>query len=76
MVNSQLVKILTLLYHKVWFEDNFFYVIYINDLSRGLRSNINLFIDDTSFFSITHVVDALSVTLATDLVKIQDIAFN
>ena len=32
------------------------FLIYINDLSDNLSSNVKLFIDDTSIFSIIHVL--------------------
>ena len=32
----------------------FFFLVYINDLSNGLKSNPKLFVDDTSYFPIIH----------------------
>ena len=34
--------------------DTFFLYIYINDLSDNLESNVKLFADDTSIFSVFH----------------------
>ena len=49
-----------------------FFLIYINDLPQGLHSDVKLFADDTSLFSVIHDVDASSATLNNDLVKIQE----
>ena len=53
-----------------------FFLIYINDLPQGLHSDVKLFADDTSLFSVIHDVDASSATLNNDLVKIQEWAYN
>ena len=53
-----------------------FFPIYINDLPKGLHSEVKLFADDTSLFSVIHDVDASSATLNNDLVKIQEWAYN
>ena len=50
-----------------------FFLIFINDLPQGLHSNVKLFVDDTSLFSVIHDVDASSTTLNNDLVKIQEL---
>ena len=52
------------------------FLIYINDLPQGLHSDVKLFADDTSLFSVIHDVDASSATLNNDLVKIQEWAYN
>ena len=49
-----------------------FFLIYINDLPRGPHSDVKLFADDSSLFSVTHDVDASSATLNNDLGKIQE----
>ena len=49
-----------------------FFLIYINDLPKGLHSEVKLFTDDTLLFSVIHDVDASSATLNNDLVKIQE----
>ena len=76
MVNLQNGKMLTLEYHMVRFQDHFFFLIYINDPPQGLHSDVKLFADDTSLFSVIHDVDASSTTLNNDLVKIQEWVYN
>ena len=49
-----------------------FFLIYINDLPEGLNSEVNLFADDTSLFSIVTCVNTSASTLNSDLLKIQD----
>ena len=46
--------------------------IYINDLSDDLMSNVKLFADDTSLFSVAHDVNTSSTNLNNDLRKISD----
>ena len=53
-----------------------FFLIYINDLPQGLHSDVKLFADDTSLFSVIHDVDASSATLNNDLVKIQEWTYH
>ena len=53
-----------------------FFLIYINDLPQGLHSDVKLFADDTSLFSVIYDVDASSAILNNDLVKIQEWAYN
>ena len=53
-----------------------FFLIYVNDLPQGLRSDVKLSADDTSLFSVIHDVDASPATLNNDLVKIQEWAYN
>ena len=48
-----------------------FFLIYIHDLPQGLHSEVKLFADDTTLFSVIHDVDASKATLNNDLVKIQ-----
>ena len=49
-----------------------FFLIYISDLSEGLNSEVKLFADDTSLFSIVNCVNTSASTLNSDLLKIQD----
>ena len=49
-----------------------FFLIYINDLPEGLNSEVNLFADGTSLFSIVTCVNTSALTLNSDLLKIQD----
>ena len=53
-----------------------FFLIYINNLPQGLHSDVKLFADDTSLFSVIHDVDGSSATQNNDLVKIQEWAYN
>ena len=47
-----------------------FFLIYINDLPEGLNSEVKLFADDTSLFSIVNCVKTSASTLKSDLLKI------
>ena len=67
MVNPQNSKMLTLPYHKDRFQGHFFFLIYVNDLIQGLYSDVKLFADDTSLFSIINDIHASSATLNNDL---------
>ena len=51
-------------------------LVYINDLSNGLKSNLKLFADDTSLFSIIHDVNSSQVDLNEDLDKINNWAYQ
>ena len=53
-----------------------FFLIYISDLSEGLNSEVKLFADDTSLFSIVNCVNTSASTLNSDLLKIQDWAYQ
>ena len=46
-----------------------FFLIYINDLPEGLNSEVKLFADDTSLFSIANCVNTSASTLTSDLLK-------
>ena len=46
------------------------FLIYINDLADDLSSNVKLFADDTSLFSVVHDVNASARELNDDLKKI------
>ena len=48
------------------------FLIYINDLPKGLSSNAKLFADDTSLFSIIHDSSTTRNELNDDLVKINN----
>ena len=52
------------------------FLIYINDLSDDLMSNVKLFADDTSLFSVVHDVNASSTNFNNDLKKISDWAIQ
>ena len=51
-------------------------MIYINDLSDCLNSNPKLFSDDTSLFSVVQDVNSTANDLNSDLIKINDWAFQ
>ena len=46
------------------------FFIYINDLSEGLTTNVRLFADDVSFFSVVNNNNLLATNLNSDLSKI------
>ena len=49
-----------------------FFLIYINDLPEGLNSEVKLFADDTSLFSIVNCVNTSASALNSHLLKIMD----
>ena len=53
-----------------------FFLIYINNLPEGLNSEVKVFVDDTSLFSIVNCVNTSASTLNSDLLKIQDWAYQ
>ena len=53
-----------------------FFLIYINDLSNGLQSNVKMFADDTCLFSIIKVKSNSANALNSDLEKINDWAIQ
>ena len=44
-----------------------FFLIYINDLTDGLKCNVKLFADDTSIFTVVHDPNAAAVDMNHDL---------
>ena len=52
------------------------FLIYINDLSDNLSSNVKLFADDTSLFSVIHDTNISAGELNEDLKKISEWAFQ
>ena len=52
------------------------FLIYINDLSNNLLSNVKLFADKTSLFSVTHDVKVSAKELNDDRRKISNWAFQ
>ena len=52
------------------------FLIYINDLSDGITSNVKLFADDTSIFSTIHDINYSASNLNSDLLKISEWAFK
>ena len=53
-----------------------FILIYINDLPLGLTTDVKLFTDYTSFFSVENIASVSASSLNDDLVKIRDWAFK
>ena len=49
-----------------------FFLIYINDLSDSLTSNLKLFADYTSLFSVVQSINSTASDLNSDLIKISD----
>ena len=52
------------------------FLIYINDLSDKLSSNVKLFADDTSLFSVIHNINVSAGELNQDLKKSENGLFN
>ena len=52
------------------------FLISINDLSQGLNSEVKLFADDTSLFSTVKYVNTSASTVYSDLLKIQEGAYQ
>ena len=50
-----------------------FFLLYINDLSNGLKSNSKLFADDTSLFAIVHDVNSSQIDLTSNNVDVGQI---
>ena len=48
------------------------FLIYINDLPNGFNSNVKLFADDTSLFSVVHNITDSANLLNSDLSKINE----
>ena len=48
------------------------FLIYINDLSDNLSSNVKLFADETSLFSVIHDINISAGELNDGLIKITD----
>ena len=52
------------------------FLIYINDISENLESNVKLFADDTSIFSVVFDPNSSARKLNNDLIKIQQWAYQ
>ena len=52
------------------------FLIYINDLSHDLTTNVKLFADDTSLFSIVHIMNTSTTNLINSLNKIKNWAIQ
>ena len=53
-----------------------FFLIHINNLVNGLKSDPKIFVDDTPLFSINHDVNLLQINLNEDLDKINNWAYQ
>ena len=53
-----------------------FFLMYINDLPDGLKSNVKLFADDTSLFSVVKNKEESASDLTNDLAMISKWAYN
>ena len=53
-----------------------FFLIFINDIPEGIQSNIKIFADDTSIFSVMKDRISASVTLNEDLYLISKWAYS
>ena len=53
-----------------------FFLMYINDLLDGLKSNVKLFADDTSLFSVVKNKEESASDLTNDLDMISKRAYN
>ena len=56
--------------------DPLFFLAYINDLHVGLTTDVKLFADNTSLFSVVNNASVSVSSLNNSLVKIQNWAFN
>ena len=54
----------------VWILESLLFLIYINNLSNGIKRECNLFADDTSLFFVVHNIDTSVNDLNHDLEKI------
>ena len=52
------------------------FLIYINDLTDNLSTNVKLFADDTSLFSVVHDITTSSCDLNCDLNRVREWAFQ
>ena len=52
------------------------FLISINDLPQGLNSEVKFFADDTSLFSTVKCVNISALTVNSDLLKIQEGAYQ
>ena len=58
------------------FSVNVLFLIYINDLPRGLHADIKLFAEDTLLFSVVDDIGESASKLNNDLIRIQEWAYQ
>ena len=56
--------------------DPYLLLIYINELSEGITSNVKLFAGDTSIFSTAYNIKISTSNLNSDLKKVSESTFN
>ena len=56
--------------------DPYLLLIYINELSEGITSNVKLFAGDTSIFSTAYNIKISTSNLNSDLKKVSELTFN
>ena len=56
--------------------DPYLFLIYINELSEGITSNVKLFAGDTSIFSTAYNIKISTSNLNSDLKKVSELTFN
>ena len=61
---------------KISILDPLLFLIYINDLTEGLTTNVKLFADDTSLFSVVHDTQTSANDLNKDLEIMNNWAFQ
>ena len=64
------------MFHKDKYSILYFFLIYINDLSENLTSNVKLFADDTSIFHVVKDPNTSAEILNHDLTRISEWAYR
>ena len=70
MVSHLAGEILVLVFLKALYQALSYFLIFINDLTEGISSNIRLFVDDVALFAKGSDPDVAYQTLKNDLSKI------
>ena len=64
------------MFPRVQFLDHYFFLVYINDICSNLSTNVKLFADDTSLFSIVNDANKSFENLSNDLCIISNWAYQ
>ena len=64
------------MFPRVQFLDHYFFFIYINDICSNLSTNVKLFADDTSLFSVVNDANKSFQNLSNDLCVISNWAYQ